>query len=53
MVVDLFDGAVMLLSWAVRGLHGPQALFARTWSSGGMALWMALMLAIYLLVVFV
>jgi len=49
----LRDGALALLAGAVRGLHGPQALFARTWSSGGMALWMALMLALYLLVVFV
>ncbi|MDH4093606.1 MAG: Na(+)/H(+) antiporter subunit D [Betaproteobacteria bacterium] len=37
------------LDSAVQGLHGPQALFARTWSSGGMALWVALMLALYLL----
>jgi hypothetical protein len=33
-------------------LHGPQALFARTWSTGGMALWVALMLAGYLMVAY-
>jgi len=44
------EGAARLLARAAHGLHGPQALFARTWSSGGMAFWVALMLALYLLV---
>jgi multicomponent Na+:H+ antiporter subunit D len=46
------DVALRLLSLGVQSLHGPQALFARTWSSGGMALWVALMLAGYLLAVY-
>jgi multicomponent Na+:H+ antiporter subunit D len=45
-------GAVRSVATAVRALHGPQALFARTWTTGSMALWVALMLAGYLLVVY-
>ncbi len=30
--------------------HGPEGVLARTWTTGGMALWVALMLAAYLLV---
>jgi hypothetical protein len=37
---------------AAHALHGPQALFARTWTTGGMVLWAALLLAGYLLVVY-
>jgi len=35
---------------AVHALHGPQALLARTWTTGGMALWVAVLLAAYLVV---
>jgi len=38
---------------AAHALHGPKAVFARTWTTGGMALWAALLLAGYLLVVYV
>jgi multicomponent Na+:H+ antiporter subunit D len=30
-------------------LHGSEGVFARTWSTGGMALWVAILLAAYLL----
>jgi hypothetical protein len=33
-------------------VHGSEGILARTWTTGGMALWMALMLAGYLLVVY-
>ena len=33
-----------------RGLHGPEAIFARTWSVGSMAFWVATMLGAYLLI---
>ncbi len=45
-------GAFRSVATTVRALHGPQALFARTWTTGSMALWVALMLAGYLLVVY-
>ena len=41
-----------IVSGAVRSLHGPQGILARTWTTGGIALWVALMLAGYLLVVY-
>ncbi len=44
------DGTARRISAGFHALHGPQALFARTWTTGGMALWIALMLAGYLLV---
>jgi len=43
------EGATRAAVLAIRALAGPQALLARTWTSGGMAFWMALMLAGYLL----
>ncbi|MDH3514731.1 MAG: Na(+)/H(+) antiporter subunit D, partial [Gammaproteobacteria bacterium] len=46
------DGAVRQITSGTHALHGPQALFARTWTTGGMALWAALLLAGYLLVVY-
>jgi hypothetical protein len=33
-------------------VHGTGGILARTWTTGGMALWVALMLAGYLLVVY-
>ncbi len=36
----------------LRGVHGREGILARTWTTGGMALWVALMLAGYLLVVY-
>jgi multicomponent Na+:H+ antiporter subunit D len=45
-------GAFRSVATGARALHGPQALFARTWTTGSMALWVALMLAGYLLVVY-
>jgi multicomponent Na+:H+ antiporter subunit D len=45
-------GAFRSVATVARALHGPQALFARTWTTGSMALWVALMLAGYLLVVY-
>ncbi|MDH5578311.1 MAG: Na(+)/H(+) antiporter subunit D [Betaproteobacteria bacterium] len=47
------DDGMRRINAAVHALHGPQALFARTWTTGGMALWAALLLAGYLLVVYV
>ena len=46
------DGGMRRIGAAALALHGPQALFARTWTTGGMALWAALLLAGYLLVVY-
>jgi multicomponent Na+:H+ antiporter subunit D len=46
------DGGMRRIKVGVHALHGPQALFARTWTTGGMALWAALLLAGYLLVVY-
>ncbi|MGH8709347.1 MAG: proton-conducting transporter membrane subunit, partial [Burkholderiales bacterium] len=46
------DGGMRRIGTAALALHGPQALFARTWTTGGMALWAALLLAGYLLVVY-
>jgi hypothetical protein len=46
------DGGMRCVRAGVHALHGPQALFARTWTTGGMALWAALLLAGYLLVVY-
>jgi multicomponent Na+:H+ antiporter subunit D len=36
----------------LRGVHGLDGVLARTWSTGGMVLWVALMLAGYLLVIY-
>jgi len=36
----------------LHGVHGIDGILARTWTTGGMALWVALMLAGYLLVVY-
>ena len=47
------DGGMRRIVAAAHALHGPKALFARTWTTGGMALWAALLLAGYLLVVYV
>jgi multicomponent Na+:H+ antiporter subunit D len=47
----LRGGARRLGGW-LRGVHGADGVLARTWSTGGMALWVALMLAGYLLVVY-
>jgi len=44
------DGGKRRLGSVVRALHGPQALLARTWTTGGMALWVAVLLAAYLIV---
>jgi len=46
------DGGMRRIKAVTLALHGPQALFARTWTTGGMALWAALLLAGYLLVVY-
>jgi len=46
------DSGMRRIVAATHALHGPQALFARTWTTGGMALWAALLLAGYLLVVY-
>jgi multicomponent Na+:H+ antiporter subunit D len=43
-------GAVQRTQAWLRCLHGMDGVLARTWSSGGMALWVAVMLALYLLV---
>ena len=42
-----------LLLVGVRALHGPDGVFARTWSAGGIARVAALMLGFYLLVFYV
>jgi multicomponent Na+:H+ antiporter subunit D len=46
------EGGMRRIGAAAHALHGPQALFARTWTTGGMVLWAALLLAGYLLVVY-
>jgi multicomponent Na+:H+ antiporter subunit D len=45
-------GASQGIGGWLRGVHGTEGILARTWTTGGMALWMALMLAGYLLVVY-
>jgi len=45
-------GAVQRMGGWIKGLHGADAVLARTWTTGGLALWVALMLAMYLLVVY-
>jgi len=44
-------GTVQRMGGWIKGLHGVDAVLARTWTTGGLALWVALMLAMYLLVV--
>jgi multicomponent Na+:H+ antiporter subunit D len=46
------EGGMRRIGDAALALHGPQALFARTWTTGGMVLWAALLLAGYLLVMY-
>ena len=36
----------------IKEWHGADAALARTWTTGSLALWVALMLAMYLLVVY-
>jgi multicomponent Na+:H+ antiporter subunit D len=43
-------GAAQRLGEWIKGLHGVDGVLARTWTSGGIALWVAVMLALYLLV---
>jgi multicomponent Na+:H+ antiporter subunit D len=45
-------GAVVRVGRWLEGAHGVDGVLARTWTTGGMALWVALMLAGYLLVVY-
>jgi multicomponent Na+:H+ antiporter subunit D len=45
-------GATQGVGGWLRGVHGSEGILARTWTTGGMALWVALMLAGYLLVVY-
>jgi multicomponent Na+:H+ antiporter subunit D len=45
-------GAAQGIGGWLRGVHGSEGILARTWTTGGMALWVALMLAGYLLVVY-
>lgn len=45
-------GAAQRIGGWVQGVHGADGILARTWTTGGMALWVALMLAGYLLVVY-
>ncbi|MDA1118719.1 MAG: Na(+)/H(+) antiporter subunit D [Proteobacteria bacterium] len=44
------DGGVRRIEAAAHALHGPQAILARTWTTGGMAMWAALLLGAYLVV---
>ncbi|OGA70712.1 MAG: Na(+)/H(+) antiporter subunit D [Betaproteobacteria bacterium RIFCSPLOWO2_12_FULL_67_28] len=46
---DMTGGTAARLFALLRRLHGADGVLARTWSTGGMALWVALMLAAYLL----
>jgi multicomponent Na+:H+ antiporter subunit D len=46
------DDGLRRIRDAAHVVHGPQSLLARTWTTGGMALWAALLLAGYLLVVY-
>jgi len=45
-------GAARRIEDWIKDLHGAEAVLARTWTTGGMALWVASMLAIYLVVVY-
>jgi multicomponent Na+:H+ antiporter subunit D len=45
-------GAVQRTAGWIKGLHGADSVLARTWTTGSLALWMALMLAVYLLLVY-
>ena len=45
-----FEGAMARVRDGVQRHHGVEGLLARTWSTGGMVLWVAVMLAGYLLV---
>ena len=45
-------GAAQGIGGWLRWVHGIEGILARTWTTGGMALWVALMLAGYLLVVY-
>jgi multicomponent Na+:H+ antiporter subunit D len=45
----LRDGAMERIGGAIRRHHGADGVLARTWTTGGMALWAAILLAAYLL----
>ena len=45
-----FRGAAGMLGGWVERHHGVEGVLARTWTTGGMALWVAMLLAAYLLV---
>jgi len=45
-------GAAARVGAWLQGVHGAEGILARTWTTGGMALWVALMLAGYLLVLY-
>lgn len=47
-VAGLAEMSARLLSGWVRALHGPNAAFARTWTTGVMTFWVIIMLAAYL-----
>jgi multicomponent Na+:H+ antiporter subunit D len=47
-----FRAAALRIGGWLRVVHGSEGILARTWSTGGMALWVALMLAGYLLVAY-
>jgi len=45
-------GAAQRTTGWIKDLHGADAVLARTWTTGSLALWMAMMLALYLLMVY-
>jgi multicomponent Na+:H+ antiporter subunit D len=45
----LRDGAMERIGGAIRRHHGADGVLARTWTTGGMTLWVAILLAAYLL----
>ena len=47
----LRGAAQRMVIW-IKEWHGADAVLARTWTTGSLALWVALMLAMYLLVVY-
>ena len=47
-VVDAVQSTLREFLSKVRGLHGPESILARTWSTSSMVLWSAILLALYL-----
>jgi multicomponent Na+:H+ antiporter subunit D len=49
-LLDAVMGRVRAVSASVSAHHGPQGLLARTWPTGSMLLWVAVLLALFLII---